>query len=566
MRNNQKSDFVIIGGVACGPKTAAVLARRLPNVQITLFEKGETISYASCGLPYFASGDIDDFSQLNKTSYGVARNAEFFRCSKGFDVIINAEVIKIDRRQKSITVRMTKDGQEFEHGYDKLILATGGIPQKPPFAVAESPLIRSFTLPDDALYFRSMAQQGKIGQAVIIGGGMIGCELAEAMRGLWGIETTLIEKENHLLPYALDSEMAAVAQREMQKNGVNVKTGIGVTRVDLGSDGKPIVELENGEKMSSDMVFLCLGVSPGVSLAKECGLAIGETGAIEVDSSMRTSDPDIYAGGDCVESVHQITKRKIYLPMGSIANRHGRVIAENLAGNPAEFPGVLGAFLLKAFEINVASVGLSERAAKEYGLEPKSVWGTFADKPDYYPESRVMTIKMTYHQQNDKLIPLGIQAVSKGDVSRTIDVFSVFLQKESTVQDLFGYEHGYAPPYSEALDPLHHLAGMAISQCNGLKILNPDIESISANKSPIWLDVREIEEAESEKWPLPKSGEMINIPLGDLVNCLNKLDRSRDIIVICKRGPRAYQASIILKKAGFEKVSIVGGGIQAAFE
>jgi NADPH-dependent 2,4-dienoyl-CoA reductase/sulfur reductase-like enzyme/rhodanese-related sulfurtransferase len=566
MTNNQKSNFVIIGGVACGPKTAAVLARRLPNAKITLFEKGQTISYASCGLPYFASGDIDDFSQLNKTSYGVTRDAEFFRCSKGFDAVTNAEAIRIDRHRKSITVRMTKGGQEFEHGYDKLILATGGTPQKPPFAVAESPLIRSFTRPGDALYFRSIAQQGKIGRAVIIGGGMIGCELAEAMRGLWGIETTLVEKENQLLPYALDSEMAAIAQREMGRNGVDVMTGIGVVQVDIGKDGKPIVRLESGEMLSSDIVFLCLGVSPNVSLARECGLAIGETGSIEVDSFMRTSDPDIFAGGDCVESVHQITKRKIYLPMGSIANRHGRAIAENLAGNPAEFPGVLGSFLLKAFDINVGSVGLSERAAKENGLEPKSVWGTFADKPDYYPESKVMTIKMTYYQRNDNLIPLGIQALGKGDVSRTIDVSSVFLQKESTVRDLFDYEHGYAPPYSEALDPLHYLAGIAIAQSMGLTVLSPDIEAISADNSRIWLDVREIEEAESEKWPLPKSGELINIPLGDLVNCLNKLDRSRNIIVICKRGPRAYQASIILKKAGFEKVSMVGGGIQAAFE
>jgi NADPH-dependent 2,4-dienoyl-CoA reductase/sulfur reductase-like enzyme/rhodanese-related sulfurtransferase len=566
MKDNERSDFVIVGGVACGPKTAAVLARRLPDAKITLFEKGESISYAACGLPYFASGDIDDLNQLNKTSYGVTRDIEFFRCSKGFEVVTNAEVTKIDRRRKTVTVKMTKDGVEFGHGYNRLILATGGAPKKPPFPVAQSPFICSFARPDDALFFRSMAQQGKIGQAVIIGGGMIGCELAEAMRSLWGIETILIEKENQLLPYALDSEMAAIAQREMQRNDVRVITGTGVARVDIDSSGKPTVQLQGGEQLSSDIVFLCLGISPEVSLAGGCGLAIGQTGAIAVDSFMRTSDPDIYAGGDCVESVHQITKRNIYLPMGSIANRHGRLIAENMAGNPTEFPGVLGAFLLKAFEINVASVGLSERAAKESDIESNSVWGTFADKPDYYPESKIVAVKMTYYQRDDKLAPLGIQAVGKGDVSRIVDVFSVFLQKESTIRDLLDYEHGYAPPYSEALDPLHHLAGMAIAQGKGLKMLSPKVASTSAVDSPIWLDVREIEEAESEKWPLPKSGELINIPLGDLLNSLGKLDRAKDIIVICKRGPRAYQASIILKKAGIKKVSIVGGGIQAAFE
>jgi rhodanese-related sulfurtransferase len=292
-------------------------------------------------------------------------------------------------------------------------------------------------------------------------------------------------------------------------------------------------------------------------------LAIGETGAIVVDEFLRTSDHDIFAGGDCVESYHQITKKKIYLPLGSIANRHGRVIAENLTGNWMEFPAVLGAFLMKSFDINVGAVGLSEKAAIDSGCVPTSVWGSFSDKPDYYPESKVFTMKMTYCRHGGHLIPLGLQAIGAGDVCRRIDVFSALLGKGSTIVDLLDFEHGYAPPYSEAVDPLQHLAAIAIAKERGLNIIGPDLACIEAGKNAIYLDVRETEEAALEILPLPKLGRLINIPLNDLGDHLAELDRQSEIVVICKRGPRAYQAAVILKNAGYNKVKIVGGGIQA---
>lgn len=563
MKNCEISDFVIIGGVATGPKAAASLARRLPNAKITLFEKGEYISYASCGLPYLASGDIESFEKLSITSYGVKRDAEFFKHSKGFDVVTGAVVTRINRDRKCITVKMANTGEEVEHGYNRLILATGGVSQKPAFSIAQSPLIRPFTRPEDALFFRTLAQQGKIAKAVIIGGGMIGCELAEAMRGLWDIETTLIEKESQLLPYALDPEMAAIVQREMNRNGTEILTQVSVKSIDIGSDGRPISHLCEGDKITSDIVFLCLGIRAEVSLAAECGLAIGKTGAIVVDEFMRTSDHDIFAGGDCVESYHQITKKKIYLPMGSIANRHGRVIAENLTGNWMEFPAVLGAFFMKSFDVNIGAVGLTEKAAVQNGCSPKSVWASFSDKPDYYPESKVITLKMTYCRHGGHLIPLGLQAVGTGDICRRIDVFSALLGKGSTIVDLLDFEHGYAPPYSEAVDPLQHLAAIAIAKERGLDIIGPDLACIESGINAIYLDVREAEESALEILPLPKIGQLINIPLNDLGDRLGELDRQSEIVVVCKRGPRAYQAAVILKNAGYNKVKIIGGGIQA---
>jgi len=369
----EKSDFVIIGGVATGPKTAAVLARRLSGKKITLFQKEERISYGSCGMPYFASGDINNFDELTFTSYGIPRTPEFFKRSKNFDVMTSSEVIRINRQEKTVTVKDLKTGQTIDHSYGKLVIATGAVPCKPPFPCAESPNIRNFTRPDDAIHFREMAQQGQVGKAVIIGGGFIGCELVEAMVSMWGIEAVLVEKEPQVLPYVLDPEMAAIVKHEMVRQEVEVLTGAAVEKVELNDDGNPVVSVRGHDDIKADFIFLCLGVRSEVSLAKECGLGIGPAGGIEVNACMQTSDPDIYAGGDCVELTHRLTDRKIFMPMGSLANRHGRVIAENLAGNETKFPGVLGSFLVKVFDINIGTTGLSEMTAERYGIKTRSL-------------------------------------------------------------------------------------------------------------------------------------------------------------------------------------------------
>ncbi|MEW5925534.1 MAG: FAD-dependent oxidoreductase, partial [Candidatus Zixiibacteriota bacterium] len=389
-----KSDIVVIGGVAAGPKTAATLARRLPNARITLFEKGEHISFGTCGLPYFASGDIDSFRELTVTSYGVPRDVDFFKNTKGFEVITGAEAVEIDRKSKTVTVKMSDNDEIYKHEYHKLVLATGATPVIPPFPTAASKKIRHFTRPEDAIEFRKTAQQGQIGKAVIVGGGFIGCELAEAAGGMWGIETVLVEKETALLPYVLDAEMAEIIHREMIRNNIELRLSSLVEKIELDTEGNPIVYIRNAEPITADFVFLCLGVRPNVELARKAGLEIGETGAVKVNRKMQTLDPDIYAGGDCVESECLITGRKFYIPMGSLANRHGHVIAENIAGNETEFCGVTGAFLVKVFDTNVGSVGINEITAIAAGLKAISVWGAFVDKPDYYPESKSFTLKM----------------------------------------------------------------------------------------------------------------------------------------------------------------------------
>jgi NADPH-dependent 2,4-dienoyl-CoA reductase/sulfur reductase-like enzyme/rhodanese-related sulfurtransferase len=534
----------------------------MPKATITLFHREEHFSYGTCGLPYFASGDIGSFEELMRTSWGTVRDAEFFAKAKGFTAIPAAEVTAIDRRKKTVTVNLLNEGQTVEHGYGKLVLATGATPNQPPFRVPTSDRVRSFTRPADAIHFRRLAETGRLSRVVIVGGGFIGCELAESAAGLWGLETTLVEKEPQLLPYALDPEMVALVTAAMRKQGVKVRADVAVEKV-VEDGSELIVSMADGASVSCDYLFLCLGVKPLVSLASGSGLAIGETGGIVVNERMQTSDPDIYAGGDCVESVHQLTGRRLILPMGSLANRHGRIIAENISGHAAEFPGVLGAFLLKCFDLNVGAVGLSEEAAVRAGLKAGAVWGTFADKPDFYPESATVTAKMVYDRDDFRL--LGLQVVGAGDVCRRVDVFSAFLGRKGTVEDLLKLEHGYAPPYAEAQDPLHHLAAMATAQQRGFDMTSPAMTGKAGRNEAdmILLDVRTKEEAVADPIPAGRYAEYINLPLEELAAGLSELDSNRETVIICRRGPRSYQAAVILRNAGFAGVRFVGGGVTA---
>lgn len=561
----QTSDVVIIGGVAAGPKAAATLMRRVMDARVTLFQKDDLLSYSSCGLPYFASGDVASLSELTWTSYGVPRDPGFFKTSRRFEAITGAEVTRIDRERKCVTVRMRATGETIEHAYKKLVIATGAAPIQPPFPAAESDLIRSFHVPEDAVAFRQLAEQGKIDSAVVIGAGFVGCEMAEAIGSLWGISPTVIEKEAQVLPRMLDREMAALVEQELRQQGVTVLTGVSCAKIELDDGGKPHIFANGSEPMVTDYVVVALGVRPEVTLARDCGLKIGSTGAIKVDARMQTSDPDIYAGGDCAETIHQLTGKPINICLGSLANREGRVIAENLAGNAVEFPGALGAQLLRVFDINVGAVGLSETEAKAAGYSVNSLWASFPDKPDYQPEVKTLVLKMVYERESTRL--LGLQAVGHGDICRRIDVFASFLQRKATVADLFDFEHGYAPPYSEALDPLHHLAGLAQAQAGGMRVVSPDFNfSNELDGQAIILDVREDEEVSAT--PLPGSvsespARYLHIPLAQVLGRCGEIDPHSRVVIICQRGARSYQAAMALKSKSFDNVEIVGGGLQA---
>jgi len=272
---------------------------------------------------------------------------------------------------------------------------------------------------------------------------------------------------------------------------------------------------------------------------------------------MQTSDLDIYAGGDAVELTHQLTGKSIYIPMGSLANRHGRIIADHSSGGNESFPGVLGAFMVKVFDMNVGTVGLSQTAAEKAGFEVITTWGSFPDKPDYYPEYKSFSAKMIVNRDDKSL--LGLQVVGKGDVVRRVDVFSAFLQNKCKIDDLLHFEHGYAPPYAEALDPLFNLAATIKSIEKGFEQTSPD--GNFETDDVVILDVREPDEIEGKPF---KAKNMIHIPLNDLTENLDKLSKDSRIVILCHRGPRSYQASVILKTAGFNDISYIAGGITLA--
>ncbi|MBN1531825.1 MAG: FAD-dependent oxidoreductase [Spirochaetes bacterium] len=585
MIERKGSDVVIIGGVAAGPKAGAVLGRRLPGATVALFQRDEYISYGSCGLPYFASGEVGRFDALTKTSYDVVRTPEFFRDIKGVDVMTLAEVTAIDRAAGTVTVRDLRDGSVFTHGYATLVIATGARPKRPPFPVDRSPLIRYFTRPEDAIDFRRLAERGKIGSLVIVGGGPIGCELAEGAT-VWGFETTLVEREVQLLPGGFDPEMALHARRELERNGIRVLTGAAVRGISL-RDGLPVTVTDIAGELASDYVILCLGVEPETSLAASCGLELGRYGGILVDEHMRTSDPSIYAGGDCVEVVSGITGERVFLPMGSLANRHGRVIGENIAGSigeniagsigeniagsiggsidgtPARMPGALGTALVKVCDMNMGCVGLTERAARAAGYDVQCLWSGFGDKPEYYPEARGMVLKMIYDGATNRL--LGLQAAGDGDILRRVDVFSAMLGRGCAVDDLLDLEHGYAPPYSEAMDPLHHLASLAAAKRRGLSLLPPCTASAGYGDfldqdAMVWLDVREDSQFAEKRIPQYDTGRVLHIPIGQLRARIGELDRDAEYVIMCGRGSRSYQAWCILHSAGFTRVHVAGAG------
>ncbi|MBI5324554.1 MAG: FAD-dependent oxidoreductase [Ignavibacteriae bacterium] len=552
---NTKQNIVIIGGMATGCKTAARLKRINTEFDITVIEKKPFVSYGTCGMPYFASGEVDGFFDLAKTSWGRIRDVEYFKKAKDINVLIETQVENIDYKTNSIDCLNIKDGDRFSLPFDKLVICTGAKAKEPPFPVPESDKISTFHNPLDAKKFRELAQSGKISKAVIIGAGFIGCELAESLVNLWGIETHLVELENRLLPTALDKEMSLFLEKTFSNKGINLHLSSKVEKVNLNGSGNPVVHLFNGGKIDSDYVFLCVGIKPEVELARLLGINIGKKGGILVDSQMRTNLKNVWAGGDCVEVNSLITGKPGLFPFGSLANRQGRVIADSISGLNSEFKGAVGNISLKVFGLIVASCGLSEDGAIEQGYEVGAVWGSWHDRPDYHPDSKSLFGKILYEKSNLKL--LGLQLAGRGEVTRYIDIFANMISNRATVYDLLDFEHAYTPPHSSPLNPLNSLGAMAISQEEGVCAMNPLLlEKFDGNI----LDIREQNEIVDIK--LGKAA--MEFPIMEYRYNLDKFDKDELLLIVCQKGPRSYEAARTFINAGSSNVMYLGGGLQFA--
>jgi NADPH-dependent 2,4-dienoyl-CoA reductase/sulfur reductase-like enzyme/rhodanese-related sulfurtransferase len=550
---SQSLRVVIVGGVAAGPKVASKIIRLCPDAQVTIAEKGKLLSYAGCGLPYYVSGVVKEQKELMSTPVGAVRDPVFFQNVKNVRVLNETEATEIDRAGKRLRVRDLRQGRESWLDYDKLVLATGARATIPP--IPGTNLGNVFTLQGvhDAEGIRALLAQDKARDVVIVGGGLIGIETTEALVQR-GCRVTVVEMLPQILRI-LDPDMARLVEQHMESHGVKVLTS---TKVEaLEGDGVVQAVLTGAGRIAADMVILAIGVRPNVAIAQTAGLEIGRTGAIKVDDRMQTSDPDIFAAGDCVECRDLLTNAPCFVPLGSTANKQGRVAAVNICGGQDRFPGVLGSTVLKVFDFGVGRTGLGESAAKAQGYDVVTAIAPAPDKAHFMPGAKLLILKLIADCASRKL--LGAQALGPGAGDKRIDVAAMALTARMTVDNLANADLCYAPPYAPALDNIITAANVLRNKLDGCMegISAQEVHEMQQRKEDfVFLDVRSPQEYAQVHLP----GTTL-IPLGALRRRLHELPRDKEIVTFCKISLRGYEAALILKAAGFPKVRVMDGGV-----
>ena len=531
---------LVVGGVAGGASAAARLRRLDETAEIVVFDRGPYVSFANCGLPYYVGNVIEEERKL------LVASADLFRDRFRIDVRTLHEVTAIDRVGKTVTVKSLGEGTVTVERYDVLVLAPGARAIVPPVPGIDLPGIFSVRTIPDSRRVRAWLTDKSAASALIVGGGFIGLEMAEnvAHRGL---AVTIVEKSEQLMP-PLDAEMALPVKRQLEAHGVTVRLGDGVTGFTL-EDGKLTALTERGARLATDLVILAIGVRPEVALARESGLAIGASGGIVVDESMRTSDPSIYAVGDAVETVDVVTGARQVVPLAGPANRQGRAAADAVAGRPTRFRGVQGTSVCGAFGIVIASTGASEKALVRAGITDfEKVYLHPGHHVGYYPGARPIHLKLLFRPSDGRV--LGAQAIGEEGVEKRIDVIAMAIQLGGTVHDLGEAELCYAPQFGAAKDPVNLAGFIAENSRNGDMPLAHFADGMPA----LLLDVREAAEVAAEGLP-----GATHIPLHELRRRLDELPRDTPIHVCCAVGQRAYYAVRVLRQNGFDARQLSGG-------
>ena len=552
---------VVIGGSAAGPKAAARAKRLAPGAHVTIIQKAPEMSMASCGYPYFVGGVFNNRNALLSTPYGEVRDSHFFLDTKGIEARTETEVTAIDRSTRNVRCRDLKNGVEADIPYDKLIIATGAKPRKPPVPGIDLEGVTTLQSMRDADFLRRIRDEGTIKKAVVIGGGLIGIETCEALQ-LSGIDITVIEMLPQILMF-LDWELAKVLENHVCSKAANVITDVKLAGF-IGENGKlKAIKLENGTELPCELAVLAIGVIPNIDLAQAAGLEIGTTGGILVDEYMQTSDQDIYAVGDCVELTQRITGKKTRAPFGDLANLEGRVAGENATlGNSVTFPGTFHTGICKVFDFNAGSTGLSESRARQEGYNNVvTVVNASLDKPEFMG-AKLLISKMVVDGNTGRL--LGAQCVGPGDVGKQISMAAMALLGKLTVADLVNADLPYAPPFSLAIDHFiataHLMENKLKGRLNGIGAIKLK-EKLDQGEKPFLLDVRTPAEFDLMRLGI---GETL-IPLGDLRQRLHDVppDKEREIICYCKISLRGYEAAVLLKSAGWNNVKVLEGGVMA---
>ncbi|WP_215810389.1 FAD-dependent oxidoreductase [Vibrio alginolyticus] len=557
------SKIVIIGGVAGGASAAARARRLSEDAEIIMFERGPFVSFANCGLPYHIGGDIQERSKL------LLQTPESFLARFNVDVRVMNEVVSINRQDKTVTVNNLLDGSEYQESYDFLLLSPGAGPVVPPIPGIDNPLTHSLrNIPDMDRIIKTI-ETNKVEHATVVGGGFIGLEMMEAFHQL-GIKTTLVEMADQVMT-PVDREMAGFAHAEIREKGIDLKLGVALESVkfvpnehvasfDSGEsekhqhlEGELELTLNNGERLTTDILIMAIGVRPETKLAKEAGLEIGALGGIYINEYMQTSDPSIYAVGDAVEEKDFVTGEQTLVPLAGPANRQGRMAADNMLGRQETYQGTQGTAICKIFDLAVASTGKNEKQLKRENIAYEKVYVHTASHASYYPGAETVSFKMLFDPVTGKI--LGAQAVGKDGVDKRIDVMAVAQRAGMTVEQLQHLELTYAPPYGSAKDVINQAAFVANNIIKGDAIAIHYDEMDSLTEDQLLLDVRNPGELESVGY----LEGAVNIPVDQLRRRMHELPKDKEIVIYCQVGLRGNVAYRQLVNNGYKARNLIGG-------
>ena len=560
--------ILVVGGVALGPKAAARCKRLMPDAQVTLVDENVFISYGGCGIPYYVSGEIQNLNDLRSTPYHTVRDADFFRDMKGITVRTQTRATAIDRASKTLAVKNVVTGQEEKLPYDKLVLATGASPRVPPVEGKDLRNVLSLTRLEAAGAIRSACEEGKITEAVIVGGGFIGLEAAVALADMWGVKCSVVEMVDQILPGVLSHSVAQMAAHDCAAHKVDVYTGEKVVRLE-GKDGAVSKVVTDKRELNAQLVIFAAGFIPNGQIAKDAGLEVAPFGAIVVDQHMRTSDPSIFAGGDCVAIKNIITDKVGYLPLGSMANRQGRVIGTNLAGGNASFPGYVGSWAVKLFDLSFCGVGLTVERARKEGFDAISVSVEQFDHAHFYPEKAMMTLELVVDKATSRV--LGMQgACADGDsLKARVDAVAAALQySKPTVEDISNLEIAYAPPFASAMDVVNVVANVADNALAGrfTPVTGDQFIDLWKNRKENHVFFIDARPAAAGRAVQEKHPDWHAIPLEEVAARANEVPKDRPVAIICNTGLRSYDSLLVLARHGITDVVNSTGGMQSVIK
>jgi len=564
---NVAKKILIIGAVALGPKAAARCKRVNPDIEILMIDQDHFISYGGCGMPFYLSGEVDNVDALRQTSAHVNRDPDFFRDVKGVEVRIRTKALAIQTKAKLVSVENLDTGEQYDIAYDELVIGTGSRPIIPNIAGNDLKNVCAISCLEEAVSIRKNCNDGKLENVVIIGGGFTGMEVAIGLAEMWDLKCTLIKRSPRLFPSLVSETISEMVRHDLASLGIDVISEEDVLEI-RGENGVVKEVITSKRTLKADQVIFAMGVKPNSEIAEQAGLDCHPKGGIRVNEYLQTSDPHIYSGGDCVVMTNIISGAEQNLPMGSLANRHGRIIGTNIAGgNPVfgmeTFGGVVGSWCVKLAKGTVAGTGLTAEEAIKAGFDAISVNAEQLDRAHFYPEKDMMTLEVTVDKKSRRV--LGMQGYCANGISlkARIDTVAAMLQfAKPTLNDLSNVEIAYSPPLASAMDVINTVANVADNVLSGIHSAITPSQFVKLweereKNNYIFVDSRPKKASEvlADKYP----DYWYSMPLEGFDESIAKLPQGKNIAFICNSGTRAYECQLKLKRTGRESVNSTGG-------